>query len=201
MKKVFKAFIFNGVFLSVIFIYLYYNYQFWTHYKTDNFETLIEYNGDNIKGLRGSQILIHKEFKKYIEQIDRYAIDNNVELIINQCYRSDKQMLSRKVVEPGKQSNHISGFAIDFNIKSNGIKYFAIDLKKSNLRKLPANVQDFINDIRKNKDLRWGGDFSIEDPVHIDYPLNLRSVNSWIEFSKNCSLDYSSKIPKWKIWK
>ena len=50
MKTVFKALILNGVVLSVIFMYLYYNNQFWTHYKTDNFETLVEYNGENIKG-------------------------------------------------------------------------------------------------------------------------------------------------------
>ena len=34
------------------------------------------------------------------------------------------------------------------------------------------NIHSSINDIRENKDLRWGGDFQIEDPVHIDVPLN-----------------------------
>ena len=201
MKKVLKILILIGVVISIAFIYFYYNFQFWTNYKTDNFETLVEYNGKNIKGLRGRQILIHKEFEKCIEQIDRYAIDNNVKLIINQSYRSDKQILSRTIVEPGKLSNHFAGFAIDFNIQSKGIKYFANDLERNKLDKLPDNVQDFINDIRKNQDLRWGGDFRKEDPVHIDYPLNLKSKNRWVVSSKDCALDYSNRIPKWKIWK
>jgi len=201
MKRILKILILIAAIFLIAFLYFFYNHQFWSHFKTDNLETLIEYNGANIKGLRGRQILIHKDFKKYIEQIDRYAIDNNIELIINQSYRSDKQNLSRAIVEPGKLSNHLAGFAIDFNIKSNGIKYLSNDLKRGNLSKLPDNIQNFINDIRKNKDLRWGGDFQREDPIHIDNPINLKSKNNWIEFSRDCALDYSNRIPKWKIWK
>jgi len=201
MKNILKILILIVVVISIAFIYFYYNFQFWTYYKTDNFETLVEYNGKNIKGLRGRQILIHKDFEKYIEQIDRYAIENNVKLIINQSYRTEKQILSRTIVEPAKLSNHFAGFAIDFNIQSNRIKYLANDLERNSLDKLPDNVQDFINDIRKNHDLRWGGDFLKEDPVHIDYPLNLKSKNRWVVSSKDCSLDYSNGIPKWKIWK
>lgn len=201
MIKVLKILTLIGFIILIAIIYFYYNFQFWSYYKTDNFETLVEYNGKNIKGLRGRQILIHKEFQKYVEQIDRYAINNNVKLIINQSYRSDIQILSRTVVKPGKLSNHHAGFALDFNIKSKGVKYFANDLKRSNISDLPDNIQNFINEIRKNKDLRWGGDFRIEDPVHIDYPLNQKSYNSWIECSRNCTSDYSRKIPKWKIWK
>jgi hypothetical protein len=78
-----KILILIGIVISISFIYFYYNFQFWTHYKTDNFEALVEYKGKNIKELRGREILIHKEFKKYIDQIDRYAIDNNIKLIIN----------------------------------------------------------------------------------------------------------------------
>ena len=201
MKKVLKILIFIGAIFLIVFSYFYYNYQFWTYFKTDNFETLIEYNGENIKGLRGRQILIHKDFDKFIKQIDKYAIDNNIELIINQSYRYDKQTLSRTIVKPGKLSNHLAGFAIDFNIESNGIKYFALDLERGNLSELPDNIQNFISDIRKNKDLRWGGDFRREDPVHIDSPINLKSKNKWMDFSRDCALDYSNRIPKWEIWK
>lgn len=201
MKRILKILILIGAIFLIAFIYFYYTCQFWTHFKTDNFETLIEYNGDNIKGLRGRQILIHKNFEKYIVQIDRYAIDNNIELIINQSYRSDKQILSRAIVEPGKLSNHLAGFAIDFNIINDGKKYFSDDLKRENLKELPNNVQNFINDIRKNEDLRWGGDFRRQDPIHIDSPINLKSKNSWKEYSSDCALDYTNRIPKWKIWK
>lgn len=201
MKKTSKIVLYIGVNLLLIFLFFYHNYQFWTHYKTDNFEALTEYNGKNIKGLRGRQILVHKDFKKHLNQIDKYAIENNIELIVNQSYRSDKQTLSRTIVEPGKLSNHLAGFAIDFNIKSNGVKYFANDLKKKKLGELPQNVQDFINDIRNNKDLRWGGDFRKEDPIHIDSPINLKNEKSWVKCSNDCDSDYSNRIPKWKFWR
>ncbi|WP_291727570.1 M15 family metallopeptidase [Bernardetia sp.] len=189
-----------GIF-SIALLYSYYNYQFWKHFKTDNFEALVEYEGNSIKGLRGRQILIHQNFEKYMKQIDKYASDSDIELIINQGYRSDKQTVSNAVVKPVKSSNHLAGFAIDFNIKNNGKKYLSTDLERDKLDKLPDNIQHFINEIRKNKDLRWGGDFRREDPVHIDYPINIKSKSNWREFSRACALDYSNRIPKWKVWK
>ncbi|KXX66623.1 M15 family metallopeptidase [Flammeovirga sp. SJP92] len=187
--------------LTVSFFYFFYNYQFWTHYKTDNFKVLIEYDGENIRGLRGRQVLIHKDFKKYMMQIDQYANTHNIELIINQSFRSDHQIISRAVVKPGRLSNHLAGFAIDFNIISNGKKYLSNELRQGNLKDLPSDIQNFINDIRKNKSLRWGGDFQKEDPIHIDHPLNFRSKENWNKFSKDCAADYEKRIPKWKIWK
>jgi hypothetical protein len=193
--------VFIVVVISTALIYFNYNFQFWTHYQTDNFEALVAYNGINIEGYRGKQILVHKEFKKYIIQIDRYAINHKVKLIINQGYRSNKQMLSHTIVEPATISNHLAGFAIDFNLICQGKKYYAHDLKKSNLSKLPKNIQGFIHDIQKNKELRWGGDFRNEDPVHIDYPLNIKNYTHWRECYQTCNLDDSRKIPKWNIWR
>lgn len=201
MKKNIKILNFTGVILLLIFVYCYYNYQFWTHVKTHNFETLKEYKGKNIKGLRGRQILIHKDFEKHLLQIDQYAQNNDIQLIVNQSYRNDGQSLSRTIVDPGKLSNHLAGFAIDFNIKRNGKKYFSNELKRGNLNKLPQEIQNFIDNIRKDKHLRWGGDFRKEDPVHIDYPINLKNKNSWKRNSKNCISDYQNRIPVWKIWK
>ena len=132
MNRALKILILIGSVFLIAFLYFYYNYQFWTHFKTDNFEKIIEYKSDNIKGDRGKQILIHKDFEKYIEQIDSYALNNNIELIINHSYRSDEQTLSSAVVTPAELSNHLAGFAVDFNIKCNGIKYHSIDLKSNN---------------------------------------------------------------------
>ena len=199
MKTVFKIFIISGIIFLCGLRYCYLNYRFWTHYKTDNFESLIEYKGKNIKGLRGKQILIHKDFEKDLQKIDDYASKNNINLIVNHSYRPDKYALSGAIVKPVKTSNHHAGFAIDFNIIENGIKYFSNDLKRKNFRKLPSNIQNFINDIRKNRDLRWGGDFRREDPVHIDHPKNIKSKVSWENYSKNCSEDYLKRIPIWKF--
>lgn len=201
MKRIFKILVFLVILFGSTLLYCFYNYQFWTHYKTDNFKTLVECQGENIRGLRGRQILIHKDFEPHIEKINEYATNNNVELIINQAYRSSKQTLNRVVAEPAKQSNHLAGFAIDFNIISNDIKYFSNDLRRNNLTKLPKNIQDFIADIRKDKDLRWGGDFRKEDPVHIDNPINLKSKNVWREYSNLCTEDYDVRVYKWEVWR
>ncbi len=182
-------------------VYCYFNYQFWTHLRTDNFEALTEYESKNIRGFRGRQILIHKNFRPYMQRIDRYAKENGIKLIINQSYRNSKQNVRRTIVKPVQLSNHKAGFAIDFNIKFEGKKYFAKDLNRKNLGKQPKQIQDFIQAIRDDKELRWGGDFRNQDPVHIDYPLNLKNKERWLEYSKACSQDYSNAIPKWKIWK
>jgi hypothetical protein len=97
--------------LSIFFLLLYFKYPFWSHFKTKNFKALVEYNGSNIHGLLGRQILIHKDFKQYIEQIDKYAADNDIELIVIQSYRNENQKISRNIVKPAKLSNHLAGFA------------------------------------------------------------------------------------------
>jgi uncharacterized protein YxeA len=46
MKNILKIISLFLVTSLIIFIYFYYNYQFWTHYKTDNFETLVEISNE-----------------------------------------------------------------------------------------------------------------------------------------------------------
>lgn len=199
MKKLFLILAF-GALCFILLIYCYFNFQFWNHYRTHNFLVLIEYKGINIKGYRGNQILIHKEFKKYLEQVDQYAISNNIEIYVHHGYRSQEKILKNTIVKPVEFSNHIVGFAIDFNIKCNGNQFSSKDLKKNNFDKLPDNIKNFINDIRKNKNLRWGGDFRNEDPIHVDNPLNIKDRSAWNDCNKTCALDYSKKIPLWKFW-
>jgi len=200
IKGLLMLLILSGAFVWVGFLYCNNNFQFWTHLKTDNFETLTEYRGENIAALKGRQILVNKSFKNHLDTINEYAQQSNIKVIINQSYRHKNRKPSRAVVAPGKYSNHLAGYAIDFNIKHNGIKYFSNDLKRNNLSELPINIQNFIRKIRQNKDLRWGGDFKKEDPIHIDCPINLKNKKDWDEYSRLCDNDYSKGIPKWKIW-
>jgi hypothetical protein len=195
------------IILTILFALLYsvryycYNYfQFWTHLKTEQFETLREYNGENIIVLKGKQLLVHKDFIPRLTEIDNYARNNNLVLTINQSYRFNGKTISRSVVKPAKFSNHHVGFAIDFNVEDDNRKYFSNDLKRSNLSKLPIGVQNFINEIRKNKKLRWGGDFNREDPIHIDTPIN-KNKKKWRSYMLLCDKDFSRGVPKWKIWK
>ena len=76
-------------------------------------------------------------------------------------------------------SNHMAGHAIDMNVQSEGVLYNSSKLKKSNLANLPAPVKSFIEAIRDDTTLRWGGDFATEDPVHIDDHLNA-STAGWM---------------------
>jgi len=197
MKQILRFFIWVIFFSLISMLYCYYNYQFWTYLKLDNLNTLVEFKSKNIKGFRGKQILIHHKFKPYMRTIDKYAKENRVELIVNQSYRNSRQILSKTVVKATKLS-HLAGFAIDFNLKYNNIKYFSKDLKLNNFMNLPQNIQNFINDIRGDKNLRWGGMFTKEDPIHIDYPLNLKSKKDWLKYSKLCNQDYVHGTPKWK---
>ena len=148
MKKVFKLFTLMGIIGVISFLYFYFNYQFWTYVKTDNFNSLVEYNGQNIKGLFGRQILVNKDFKNDLDQIDKYAISHDIVLIINQSYRSEEETINRKTVRPAKQSNHLAGFAIDFNIESNGVKYYANDLKRNTSLVLILRILERVGNLK-----------------------------------------------------
>lgn len=102
-----------------------------------------------------------------MKRVNSHAEDSGIKLSINQSYRPSDIFLKRTVVSPAKRSNHLSGFAIDFNVLLNGKKYFSKDLKRENLKSLPKEIQKFITKIRNDKDLRWGGDFNTQDPVHV----------------------------------
>lgn len=193
-----------SIFLVLIFfgfLYSYHNFQFWTHIRTNNFKSLTEYRGKYLIGFRGRQILIHRGFLAHMSKIENYANKNEIKLVIIQSYRHNKQLLTKQIVTPSQKSNHLAGFAIDFNLIYHGTTYFSQDLLRANLKDLPINIQNFVNHIQRDKKLRWGGDFMIQDPIHIDCPLNIDNPALWLDYSKSCYEDFSTAIPKWKIWK
>jgi len=189
-----------GIFLVAGLIYCYFNFQFWTHYRTDNFTTLTEYKGEHVAGLFGRQILVNKAFVPYLARIEMYAKQHNMLILVNQGYRYEGHGVSRPVVTPAKLSNHLGGFAIDFNIELNGKKYFASSLRKHNLQNLPVNIRNFIERIRRDKDLRWGGDFQTPDPIHIDVPVNTQNAKSWHRHKALCDQDFEQRKYKWRFW-
>jgi hypothetical protein len=134
-----------------------------------------------------------------LEEIDEYARMNSIRIIVNSSYRPKEDLVSRKVVKPASRSNHFAGYAIDFNVRYQRRTYFSHELKRSNLKNLPTPIQGFIQKIRDDKELRWGGDF--DDPIHIDSPLNIDDPGLWNEYVNSCFEEYSTAIPKWKIWK
>jgi hypothetical protein len=79
-------------------------------------------------------------------------------------------------------SNHLAGHAIDMNVK-----YGEAKDKWCNSTclggVLPDGVSGFIKAIQDDAGLRWGGDFSDKDPVHIDDNLNADG-EAWKERKK-----------------
>ena len=86
-------------------------------------------------------------------------------------------------------SNHLAGHAIDINIVYKDKWYHSKLMRRSNLNNLPYNVRAFINSLRKDKYIRWGGDFSKEDPVHIDDHLN-KNKSAWYQRYNICQKAY-----------
>jgi hypothetical protein len=132
-----------GALFAVGLIYCYFNYQFWTYYRTDNFTTLTEYKGEHVAGLFGRQILVNKAFVPYLARIDMYAKQHNMLILINQGYRYEGHGVSRSVVTPAKLSNHLAGFAIDFNIELNGKKIFCFKPQKKQSSKPACKHPEF----------------------------------------------------------
>ncbi len=66
---------------------------------------------------------------------------------------------------------------IDMNIMMEDTLYNSSRL--GNFNSLPSPIQSFIEDIKRDSELRWGGDFSNPDPVHIDDGLNLRDRTTY----------------------
>lgn len=120
----------------------------------------------------GKRVVADIEFVNSLNTINDLAVQNNVEVYVTDSFREAGQTVSGAIVPPASNSNHLAGHAIDMNVSYAGTLYNSNDLRLANLSNLPDPVKDFINDIRNEPGLRWGGDFHNEDPVHIDDDLN-----------------------------
>jgi len=107
-----------GILILIVtpFLYCYLNYQFWNHLDTSQFDSLREFRSDNIRGLKGRQILVHEDYVIIMSAIEEYAKINEIFLIVTSSYRIPKNNVNGTIVDPVKNSNHYAGHAIDFNI-------------------------------------------------------------------------------------
>ena len=76
-------------------------------------------------------------------------------------------------MEPDKRSNHYVGHAIDMNVWDKNGKLCNSKCLRHSLNQHP-DVQCFIEKVRNDPNLRWGGDFTPKDEVHIDDGINCR---------------------------
>ena len=115
---------------------------------------LTRYKGANFQ----QEAVVDVEFVPAIKRIQQYAANRNVYLQINHSYRHwNWKPRGATVVPPSKTSNHYAGHAIDMNPIYNGISYSSTSMKRANFAQLPQAVQAFLNDIRNDHGLRWGG--------------------------------------------
>ena len=118
--------------------------------------------------LIGSAVKVDMDFVPAMNRVCEYAKKFKLEIWATSSIRSLDNQVRGAIVPPASRSCHHIGHAIDMNIQFGGELYNSKKLKRSNLDNLPAAIRNFINAIRNDQGLRWGGDFNTEDPVHID---------------------------------
>ena len=104
-------------------------------------------------------------------------------------FRKSGQVIEGAIVKPAKRSNHYVGHAIDMNVVESSGFWCNSKCLQNSLDHHP-DVECFVTKIRNDPDLRWGGDFTPRDVVHIDDGLNLRNPNDYDQLynnlQKNC---------------
>ena len=78
---------------------------------------------------------------------------------------------------PARRSNHFVGHAIDMNLAGPG--YWCNSRCLRYRLNQYRGAKCFIGKIRGDSNLRWGGDFTVKDVVHIDDGINLRKPNTY----------------------
>lgn len=133
------------------------------------------------KHFSGKPIEADSEFFPSLDKIDACAAAAGVTVFVTNSYRNEGQSLSGTVVTPVEQSNHGAGHAIDMNVTYQGDDKKDHDCNSTCLAdkvNQPKPVKDFIDCVKK-AGLRWGGDFTKRDPVHIDDGLNVENPKRW----------------------
>ncbi len=133
---------------------------------------------DNQADFSRVEIVVHNEFVEKMDTIMNCAANHSLTLTATSSARTMIPPSSDVPYGKSKNSNHLAGFALDFNAKFvHQNKTISCDSKclfHYRDDELPIPVRDFI-DCVKDRDtmIRYGGDFtSLYDPVHFDVEVN-----------------------------
>ncbi len=127
----------------------------------------------------GETLRVDADFFPALDRLNVYAEDCGVEIYVTSSIREPRQKLRGTIVPPASRSNHLVGHALDVNLKSKSGFFNSRKLAKKHFGKLPKEIRRFIGKVRKDAELRWGGDFRPEDPVHIDDGLYQADAALW----------------------
>ena len=127
----------------------------------------------------GNELRADVEFFPLLDVLAGMAAECGLRIYVTSSTREPKRAVSGAIVPPASRSNHLVGHAIDMNLQSASGFFNSKKLKRATLGRQPREVRDFVGMVRDHEILRWGGDFSPEDPVHIDDNLNHREPDLW----------------------
>jgi hypothetical protein len=126
----------------------------------------------------GSPLIASIGFLPALNELGRIAQDAGVRIRVTHSFRAEGTALTGAIVPPARRSNHLVGHAIDMNVvRPDGTLCNSRCLR--GYPNIPLAVRRFIDAVRAHPLLRWGGDFSVPDVVHVDDGFNLREPNRW----------------------
>ncbi|MDH3404200.1 MAG: M15 family metallopeptidase [Acidobacteriota bacterium] len=126
----------------------------------------------------GAPITADVEFFPLLDRIAGFAADAGLFVHVTSSLRDPGGTVQGAIVTPARRSNHFVGHAFDMNLRSASGEFFNSS-KLKNLDGQPDSVRQFIASLRDDPDLRWGGDFSTPDVVHVDDGLNQSHPDLW----------------------
>ena len=129
----------------------------------------------------GNPIQADVDFEACLNRLNSYAQECGVTIHVTSSFRTPNAALRGTIVPPAERSNHLIGHAIDMNLQSASGFFPSAKLRRANLPNLPEEIRRFLEKVRADPELRWGGDFITEDPVHIDDGLNVRHPERWAQ--------------------
>ena len=147
--------------------------------------TLTTYQGSNFLNPTKP---VPTDFVQDLSRINNYAGQNNVQIYVESSGVRTKGAaipgdVYHKSGEVTQNSAHYIGDAVDINVRyknSNNVNSVCgSSCLNSGYSSLPKPVQGFIGDVRSDPGLRWGGDFSRVDGVHIDNGLYQRNPSEY----------------------
>lgn len=137
---------------------------------------LVMYQGSEFHGSYGARV--DRAFLPVIKRINEIAGKAGVKIIISgpnaASFRPEGTVVQGAIVKPAARSNHKVGHAIDMNlwIPSKSKRYNSAALALSARANWDPEVAEFFRLIKAEGSIRWGGEFSTPDPVHLDDGIN-----------------------------
>lgn len=126
----------------------------------------------------GEPVTADVDFFPFLDRLAEFAGRSTLRIFVTSSTRDPGADVRGAIVKPARRSNHLVGHAIDMNLQSDSGRFFNSKMLKD-LDAQPLYVRRFIERIRKDPILRWGGDFRTKDVVRIDDSLNERLPAVW----------------------